>query len=57
MPVLGMHNLYKICAPGTVIYYESDFKSFPTLKCRTHKLVEVLFLKRDGFDISLYRAP
>ena len=25
--------------------------------CRTHEFVEVLFLKRDGFDISLYKAP
>ena len=24
---------------------------------RTDELVEILFLKRDGFDISLYQAP
>ena len=24
---------------------------------RTHELVEVLFLKQYGFDISLYQAP
>ena len=33
-------------------------KSFSTLKnFRTHELAEVLFLKRYGFDISLYQAP
>ena len=36
------------------LLYEPGFKSFPTLKnFRTHELVEVLFLKRYGFDISL----
>ena len=39
------------------LLYEPGFKSFPTLKnFRTHKLVEVLFLKQYGFDISLYQA-
>ena len=27
------------------------------LNFRTHEFVEVLFLKRFGFDISLYQAP
>ena len=44
-----MHNLYKICAPRTVIYYEPDFKSFPTLKLQNSELVAVSFLKRYGY--------
>ena len=36
------------------LFYELGFKSFPAL--RTHELAEVLFLKRYGFDISLYQA-
>ena len=36
------------------LLYEPGFKSFPAL--RTHEMVEVLFLKRYGFDISLYQA-
>ena len=36
------------------LFYEPGFKSFPAL--RTHELAEVLFLKRYGFDISLYQA-
>ena len=33
------------------LLHEPGFKSFP------HELVEVLFLKRYGFDISFYQAP
>ena len=40
------------------LLYEPGFKSFFTLKIfRTHKLVEVLFLKQYGFYVSLYQAP
>ena len=33
------------------LLHEPGFKSFP------HELVEVLFLKRYGFDISFYQVP
>ena len=46
-------STYKILVHLELLY-EPGFKSFPAL--RTHELVEVLFLKPYGFDISLYQA-
>ena len=36
------------------LLHEPGFKNFQLYE--THELVEVLFLKRDGFDISLYQV-